>query len=611
VTPRARHPGWALGGLFVLLAVPLAAWAAHQHTLAEARVAELTDNVPQPVRDGYARSGRCEACHPSQYHSWKRGYHRSMTQYPSADTVRGDFSDVHLTGGGYDARMYRQGDDFMVDMVDPAWRYQVDFGQAPPPPPGAPEPHVQRRISMLTGSHHMQAYWIASTDPGDNGQLSVPFTYLFDDHRWVSRSDVFLHPPDERQQIQVWNVSCITCHSTAGQPLANTGRGAQSQVAELGIACEACHGPGERHVAANQDPLRRYWLHVRGDGDPTIVNPARLPAVRASQVCGQCHALTELSNDIYTGAGKTYVAGDDLTVSQPLLTPLHESPELAHHAANDPLYLRNYFWADGTGRVSSRDYTGMAASRCMESGTLWCGTCHSLHDSDPNNLLSEGSETDARCAGCHPQIAANVASHTHHRVDSVGSHCYNCHMPYTIYGLLRAIRNHRIDSPKVTGRTGSDERPNACNLCHVDKSLAWTARALEQWYRHPAPQMLADDTPATVTWLLSGDAILRAIAAWQFGWDGARRAAPVERFVPYLVAALDDPYAAVRYVAGHALKKLDPATEFDYLASPEARRAAAAAILTRWQRTHPEPLDEARIRTLVDQRDDSPVRAME
>jgi hypothetical protein len=87
---------------------------------------------------------------------------------------------------------------------------------------------------MVTGSHHMQAFWVPS-EVG-NGQLSLPFTYLFDDQRWVPRGDVFLHPPDARHQEQVWNVSCITCHTTGGQPGALVGgKEIASRVGEMGI----------------------------------------------------------------------------------------------------------------------------------------------------------------------------------------------------------------------------------------------------------------------------------------------------------------------------------------------------------------------------------------
>jgi predicted CXXCH cytochrome family protein len=452
----------------------------------------------------------------------------------------------------------------------------------------------------------------------------LPFTYLFDDRRWVPRGEVFLHPPGGRHQEQVWNVSCITCHTTGGQPHALVGgKEIRSQVGEMGIACEACHGPAEEHVAANQNPFRRYWLHLRGRGDPTIVNPARLSATnatRASEICGQCHSLTDLSDEIYLGEGKSYVAGDELGATQPLLRQLQPSPALQRHVNEDPSYLRGYFWSDGTIRVSSRDYSGMVESKCNQGGKLWCGSCHSLHESDPVNLLAKHQETDAACLQCHAAIGTAVEAHTHHRADSVGSRCYNCHMPYTVYGLLKGIRNHRIDSPRVTGRSGGSERPNACNLCHVDRSLGWTAQKLERWYHQPAPAGLTDETPAAVEWLLSGDAVLRAIAAWQFGWDDARKTASVTWAVPYLVAALADPYSAVRYVVGHSLHKIDPASDFDYLASPEERRRSAEKIVQRWLATPAEgerdaAMDAAkidsRIKRLIEKRDDSPVRAME
>lgn len=615
VSPRPRHPRRVLIGALLVLTLPLAAWSAHRRQIAEQRHAEFAATVPQQTRPGFATSDRCEGCHPSEYHSWHRGFHRSMTQYASPATVRGDFDDVHLTGDGYDVHLFRRGDDFMVDMVDPLWQYEVDVGQRPPPAPGTAPPRVVRRISMVTGSHRMQAYWVPS-EVG-NGQLSLPFTYLYNDHRWVPRGAVFLRPPGERHPEQVWNVGCITCHTTGGQPLALVGgKEVRTRVAEMGIACESCHGPGEAHIAANQNPLRRYWLHLRGGADPTIVNPARLPAPRAAQVCGQCHSLTDLGDDVYLGQGRTYVAGDDLEKTQPLLRPLHPTPALERHVKEDPYYLRNYFWSDGTIRVSSRDYSGMIESKCMQSGKLWCDSCHSQHQSDPVNLLAAGKDGDGACLSCHAAIGKTLTAHTHHRADSVGSRCYNCHMPHTVYGLLKGIRNHRIDSPKVTGKSGGSERPNACNLCHLDRSLRWTADKLARWYRQPIPAGLTDDTPAAIAWLLSGDAVLRAISAWHFGWKDAQQAVQIGKMVPYLVAALNDPYSAVRYVAGHAIDTILPNSGFDYLASPETRVQQAQRIMQRWRAQL--PADElgltaldARIKQLIDQRDDSPVRAME
>jgi hypothetical protein len=156
-----------------------------------------------------------------------------------------------------------------------------------------------------------------------------------------------------------------------------------------------------------------------------------------------------------------------------------------------------------------------------------------------------------------------------------------------------------------------DDRPNACNLCHLDRSLRWTAEKLAAWYKRPIAPGL-DDTPAGARWLLSGDAILRAIAAWQYGAPGARAATKIDAQVPLLVAALSDPYSAVRFVAARALRSLDAANAFDYLAPVDDRERAAAAILRRWQAQHGGSDDAAALITrLKSVRDDTPVRALE
>ena len=69
-----------------------------------------------------------------------------------------------------------------------------------------------------------------------------------------------------------------------------------------------------------------------------------------------------------------------------------------------------------------------------------------------------------------------------------GSRCYNCHMPHTTFGLLRAMRSHQVSSPNV--RESLDYgRPNACNLCHLDETLSWTADKLHAWYQQPVPEL--------------------------------------------------------------------------------------------------------------------------
>src|SRR5207249_4812239 len=123
----------------------LAGWAAVHQLDAATRARQIATAVPQEVRAGYATSARCEACHPAQYDSWHRGYHRTMTQYASPASVRGDFGNVTLRDGGEQIHLSRRGDEFFAEMVDPLWQYQVDTGQRTPAPGAAP-PRALRRI---------------------------------------------------------------------------------------------------------------------------------------------------------------------------------------------------------------------------------------------------------------------------------------------------------------------------------------------------------------------------------------------------------------------------------------------------------------------------------
>jgi hypothetical protein len=159
------------------------------------------------------------------------------------------------------------------------------------------------------------------------------------------------------------------------------------------------------------------------------------------------------------------------------------------------------------------------------------------------------------CAPCHRM----ADGHSHHRAASTGSSCDNCHMPHTTYGLLKTIRSHQISSPSVRA-TVDTGRPNACNLCHLDKTLGWTADALAQWYGVSRPALGDDEesVAASVLWLLKGDAGQRAIVAQAMGWTPAQQASGAAWLAPYLALTQKDQYAAVRLIASRSMNTLPP-----------------------------------------------------
>lgn len=416
-----------------------------------------------------------------------------------------------------------------------------------------------------------------------------------------------------------WNGICVACHTTNGQPHFDTPFGSQpvasqtadTRAAELGVACEACHGPSADHARANRNPLRRYALHLSGRPDPTIVQPMRLNARLSSQVCGQCHAVWEFADpqsERHANAhGLPYRPGDELSATRFIVQPTKnlDSPTMRAFLAADAGFIRDIFWSDGMVRATGREYNGLIDSPCYNNATddrrtLTCFSCHTMHKSgDDDRALDRWADDqlaphaagNEACLQCHAPAARGFApsqkqwriveglaergqpampgaehtarqaieAHTHHGADSAGSSCYNCHMPYTTYGLLKTIRSHQISSPSatVTLRTG---RPNACNLCHLDKTLEWTADHLTDWYGTPKPPLGDDErlVAASLLALLKGDAGGRAIVAQSMGWAPAQHASGTGWLTPYLALMSNDSYDAVRYIAARSLRTLPP-----------------------------------------------------
>ena len=591
------------------------------------------------IGDGYVSSDTCQSCHPSQYETWHGSFHRTMTQVATPDTVEADFDGVRVENThGRPMRLERDGDEFWAEFDDPGWEG-----------PETERPRIRRQVVMITGSHHQNIYWYATGH--DRGLNVLPAVYLITERQWAARSAVVLHPPGQSVAMLDghWNAVCIVCHTTQGKTAFDTPYRSEpfetqtidTTVAEFGIACESCHGPALAHVEANRNPVRRYVRHLAGDPDSTIVQPNLLDPQRSSQVCGQCHSVWEfydLDGERHASrAGLPYRPGDELRdtrfVAQPSLGL--DSPEILAFLRSDPDFVRGSFWPDGLIRVSGREYNGLIDSPCFRDATtpdrtLTCFSCHTMHKTadDPRTIavwadthqVSTDMDGNDACLQCHEPMRADVTAHTRHGPDSSGSRCYNCHMPYTSYGLLKAMRSHTISSPTAT-ETAELGRPNACNLCHLDKTLGWTADRLNNWYGTSEPVLSADErtVAASLLWMLTGDAGLRALAAQSMGWAPAQATSGTSWMVPHLGEALGDRVDAVRFIAARSLRTLPgyAGLQFDFAGPEQPRVDTAVRILREWRagpaarlRRDPELLVDAdgalridAMRRLFDRRD--------
>jgi hypothetical protein len=587
----------------------------------------------------YVGSAACRRCHEEHYRSWHRTFHRTMTQEVSArnpGAVLGDFSGKSYRHAGVDARMDR----------DPSGAFRMTFTAAGASP-GVYAPPVTAIVSRAIGSRRYQQYL---TRIGD-AEYRLPVAYHVEEKRWLHMNGAFLFAesdplsrPRERvreradlasaaravtldafvdglarlggpayaRHVTRWNDNCVFCHNVAPNPGRDEAHGAfRTQVAEMGIACEACHGPGAVHARANADPVRRYVLHLGGRADPTIVNPSRLSPARAADLCGRCHGQRIADHvDRFLDHGDPFVPGDDLALWS---APLWQDTPMG--AARAPFAPR--FWADGTARLTAYEYQGLLQSPCTQRGTLTCTSCHGMHEGDPRGQLRPSAVTDGACTGCHRELAGldARAHHSHHPTGAgtaaVAVTCVDCHMPRVVYGVLDVHRSHRIEVPDPA-RAAAYGRPDACTGCHADETPAWAAAAVQRWWGRAAPASSTDASALAAASgplgkLLAGDPIERAVAADALGRTGAPATPPAlaVRSGLLLDAMANDDYPAVRHLAARALGRLVPSLPALGAYDPnedraEDRRAAVERVRASLPPSSVTAPDPARVRRLRD-----------
>jgi len=541
-----------------------------------------------PVRDRQAFTGSntCLSCHADHHASWKRTYHRTMTQEASAQSVQGRFDGQVVNAWGVPVRPVQRDGKYLFEYLDP----------------GAQTVRATVQVDRTVGSHRYQQY--LSKD-ADGRYARMHLIWHNGDQRWVHYNGAFLYDDHQgfNQHAAVWNPNCIFCHNTGVNPgitneaalLQRAMQGErfnylnaahwESTVAELGIACESCHGPGATHADANRNPLRRYWLHFTQSADTTITNPKRLTPVRSAEVCGQCHgqrqpARLEMASE-WLRSGPSYRAGDVLAEHVSLVQ------QDTVPMAGDPNLFRLRFWKDGTPRLSAYELQGLQQSTCYTQGGATCIGCHEAHGGTPAGMISEENRAGASCVGCH-QDAAAVPAHAAHAKASPATNCVDCHMPKMVYGVMEIHRTHRIQVPDPAAAAGN-QQPDACTTCHGNRSAGWAAAAISHWRSEPVPATGADEMPENLRQLFGGDPVQRAVAAKLAASDTtALNSAERLAQLPLLLAAMEDGYPAVRRFAQQSLRvtadklglpRLVEASQgFDFIGPPAERAAALQTI---------------------------------
>ena len=310
-------------------------------------------------------------------------------------------------------------------------------------------------IAFVYGSKWKQRYFIKKGD--DYYPLGAQWDIAHQTWRaymvgpntdWWAR----YYPPDNMQRPT--GPLCDGCHSVNYNIQTKT-------VTEWNVGCEKCHGPGS--------------LHVQKPSQTDIINPARLDTIQATDVCIQCHSQGQpLTNPI----GEKYY---DWPVGFQVGMNLQNYWKLEKYQLGEQTFTH---FADGTAhknRMQGNDFVQSA----MYTHGVSCDSCHDVHGTANNaDLLKPAS---VMCLECHgPKSpngphAASIEAHTHHAAGSAGNECVSCHMPKIEQEIADInVRSHtfRFVPPSATALL---KIPNACNVCHSDKSTQWAEDALKTW----------------------------------------------------------------------------------------------------------------------------------
>jgi predicted CXXCH cytochrome family protein len=365
-----------------------------------------------------AQPGVCDRCHREIAEKFRRtGMGRSFykpQKLAPAQTFYHAASDTYFTTIERDGRFYQR-------------RWQKGFD-------GRDTNIDEKLIDYVMGSgNHVQAFLHRT---GRNTLQQLPLGWYAENGGSWAMSPGYDRPdyPGSTRQI---TYECMFCHNAYPQiPAGHDDPGAPPEFAgpmPLGIDCERCHGPAQRHVeTAGRAGATLQQIRA------SIVNPKRLTADREAEVCMQCHLETTsgtLPHSIrrFDRAPFSYIPGQplgDFHIAFDRAGGMGDRFEIAHAA------------------YRMRQSQCFLRSGGQSAGKLRCTTCH-----DPHSIPRGDAATahyNSICTQCHSaQFQTKVAAGNHTKAPD----CISCHMPKrrTDDAVHVAMTDHRILARQPAG----------------------------------------------------------------------------------------------------------------------------------------------------------------
>jgi nitrate/TMAO reductase-like tetraheme cytochrome c subunit len=384
----------------------------------------------QPIEQeeaNFVGSKKCQECHDKEYHDWNHSLHSRMIQNikEDASVVVADFAKLPNDADfTLNEAIYTIGGKFKQRYMIPATiNGQEDFRL------GNYQWNVETKRWQ---SFKPYKYWYRDAYPHDNKKFPTSHT-------------------------------CDGCHFT--------GYMSTEKRVEPAIACESCHGPGSNHIEDTYSPIYNAGL-----SDP----------IRTNEVCLQCHMRNRdrrLDNNITLK--ELWMNAKDYPAGYEAGNPLIEYKKIAPFELGKET---KEFWANGAAkknRTQGNEYVHDA----MYAHGVTCINCHNPHTLSNRADKSEGNGACMKCHDFGSVIGPHqptLEAHTHHKENSKGSLCIECHMPKTAKHTGKSpltVRSHKFKftSPAETLKYKMLPETNACFACHPNDSLEILQESLEAW----------------------------------------------------------------------------------------------------------------------------------
>ncbi|WP_299351015.1 multiheme c-type cytochrome [uncultured Shimia sp.] len=500
----------------------------------------------------YVGSETCIDCHEEEAEAWRGSHHDLAWTRPDEGMVLGDFSGSEFTLNGVTSRFTTEDGAYFIESDGPD---------------GA---STKYPVKDVIGIAPLQQYAL-ETAPGRLQSFDVP---------WDAVKEEWYHIyPDQGLQsgdalhwtgpYKTWNARCAECHATDyTRNYDAVTRTYSSTQAEIGVGCEACHGPGSSHVDWAQEASNAV---SDGTGNTGLtVDYANGGQELLIQQCASCHSRREPFLSGSPEPGTAFHDAYRLSTLRPGL--YHPDGQILDEVYVYGSFLQSKMYAEG---VTCKNCHDVHAADLEQTGNAVCTQCHSESGNGEFPTLQKALYDDP--------------SHHFHEAGTEGAECKSCHMIERVYMGIDGRRDHsfRVPRPDLTVRTGS---PNACNDCHNDRSPQWASRQVDRWY--PQSEYRGTHFSDVFAQAQSGapevGTALRDLAAYN-ELPAIVRATALEMLQGYasprladeLAHLLTDPEPLIRSTAAPLQRAAEPATAVERLApllSDDMRAVRISAV---------------------------------